>query len=264
MAENFPLVTVVTPSYNQSAYLEATIRSVLEQDYPAIEYFVMDGGSDDGSIDIIRKYERRLAGWVSEKDKGQTDAINKGFARAKGKYLAWLNSDDLWLPGAVSAAVRALEADESLGMVYSDADIINGSGAVIGQFHAKQTNYTLVRAGYVHIPQQTAFFRKSLWDKVGPLDTSFYFAMDYDLWVRLAAISTLRYLPQKWAQFRLHEDAKTIAADERCWPEMLRVHYRLGGSRWAPIVWKYTIRKIAAPLIRWRRERMIKNSSKEN
>ncbi len=258
MTQQNVLVSVVTPSYNQVTYLEATIRSVLEQDYPDVEYFVIDGGSSDGSLDIIRKYAHSLAGWVSEKDTGQTDAINKGFSRAKGKYLAWLNSDDIWLPGAVRAAVQALESDETLGMVYANADIINGAGDVIGQFRARQTNYGLLRSGFVHIPQQTAFFRRALWEQVGPLDPSFYFAMDYDLWVRLASISTLKYVPQKWAQFRLHADAKTIAADERCWPEMLRVHYRLGGSPWAPIVWKYKLRKIVAPLIRWRRESMFK------
>jgi len=128
---------------------------------------------------------------------------------------------------------------------------------VIGRFPAAQTDYRKLRQGYVHIPQQAAFFRGELWRQVGPLDPSFYFAMDYDLWVRLAKTKPIKYLPRVWANFRLHSDAKTISADDRCWPEMLRVHYREGGSPLSIIVAKYWVRKAAAPLIRLRRRRMF-------
>jgi hypothetical protein len=145
-----------------------------------------------------------------------------------------------------------------VGLVYGDANYVNEKSKVIGRFPAAQTNLTKLKSGYVHIPQQASFFRKNLWDQVGPLDDSFFFAMDYDLWTRLAAVSELRYLPGRlWGNFRLHEDAKTIAADDRCWPEMLRVHYREGGKWLSPIVLKYQIRKLVAPLIRWRRKRMF-------
>ena len=252
------LVSIITPSYNQAQFLETTIRSVLDQDYPEIEYIIVDGGSTDGSLEIIQKYAPRLAWWVSEKDRGQTDAINKGFARARGDVLAWLNSDDTYNPGAVREAVAYLQSHPQAGMVYGDANYIDGRGRVIGRFPAAQTDYRRLRRGYVHIPQQSAFFRAELWRQVGPLDPTFYFAMDYDLWVRLAALAPLHYYPRLWANFRLHSGAKTIMADDRCWPEMLRVHYRLGGSAFAPIVFKYYLRRLAAPLINWRRQRMFK------
>ncbi len=252
-----PLVTIITPSYNQAPYLEETINSVLGQTYPNIEYLIMDGGSTDGSVEIIKRYQKKLAHWVSEKDRGQTDAINKGFALAQGEILAWLNSDDTLLPNAVEEAVQFLREHEDVGLVYGDAHYIDEIGRVIGQFPAAQTDLKRLQRGYVHIPQQASFFRKSIWDQVGPLDPEFFFAMDYDLWVRIARRAEIRYLPRVWANFRLHRDAKTINADDRCWPEMLKVHYRDGGSWFSPIVLKYYIRKLAAPVIRWRRRKLF-------
>ncbi len=262
MAEStsLPLVSIITPSFNQAAFLETTIRSVLDQDYPALEYFIIDGGSTDGSLEIIQRYAHRLAGWVSEADRGQTDAINKGFAMAHGEILAWLNSDDVYQPGAIAGAAAYLQENPRVGLVYGDASYIDESGRTIGRFPARQTDYRRLRQGYVHIPQQSAFFRTSLWKAAGPLDPSFYFAMDYDLWVRLASRSRVVYLPQLWASFRLHSGAKTIAADDRCWPEMLRVHYRDGGSRFSIITGKYWLRRLAAPFINWRRRRLFSRS----
>ena len=251
---NLPKVSIVTPSFNQARFLEATLRSVLEQDYPNLEYIVVDGGSTDGSAALIEKYADRLAYWVSEPDHGQTEAINKGFARATGEILAWLNSDDTYEPGAVAAAVQFLQAHPEVGLVYGDVNFIDAEGGVIGKFNAQQTSLKRLQRGGVYIPQQAAFWRADLWRQVGPLDPSFYFAMDYDLWVRLARVSEIRYVPGKvWANFRLHGDAKTIAADERCWPEMLRVHRRDGGNRLAWIYVRYAVRRLLAPLINRRR-----------
>lgn len=252
-------VSIVTPSFNQAAYIETTMRSVLEQDYPSIEYMIVDGGSRDGTPEIIQRYANRLAWWVSESDHGQTDALNKGFAKASGDVLAWINSDDTYEPGAVSAAVDYLEKHPEVGMVYADTNFIDEHGHRIGRFPAAQTDYRRLRRGYVHIPQQASFFRADLWRQVGPLDPDFFFAMDYDLWVRLAKLTTFAYLPgHTWANFRLHTGAKTISADDRCWPEMLKVHYRDGGSFFAPIVAKYYLRSLAAPMLQWKRRRQMK------
>ena len=262
-----PLVSIVTPSFNQARYIEATIRSVLMQEYPRIEYLVVDGGSSDGTVDIIRKYASRdgftpsIHWWVSEKDKGQTDAINKGFARATGDILAWINSDDTYEPGAVAAAVQYLVEHPEAGMVYGDCNFIDEDGNVIGKFAARQTDYKKLRRGYVHIPQQTMFFRANYWQELGPLDPSFYFAMDYDLWVRIAKHAPIQYLPgQTWANFRIHTSSKTNVNDERGWKEMLRVHYRDHGSFFAPIVAKYYLRKVIGPLWKWRIRRRMPSS----
>jgi glycosyltransferase involved in cell wall biosynthesis len=239
-----PLVSIVTPSFNQAQYLEQTIISVLGQDYPQLEYLIVDGGSTDGSLEIIQRYAPRLAWWVSEADQGQTDALNKGFSRARGDILAWLNSDDTYQPGAISQAVDYLQSHPEAGMVYGDANLIGTNGEIIGKFPARQTDYRRLRRGYVHIPQQASFFRASLWKQVGPLDPTFYFAMDYDLWVRLARTSELHYCPAMWANFRLHETGKSVVADNRCWPEMLRVHYRDGGSWFSQLVFKAKLRPL--------------------
>jgi glycosyltransferase involved in cell wall biosynthesis len=256
-----PLVSIITPSYNQARFLQDTIRSVLAQDYPNFEYLICDGGSTDGSVEIIREYAPHLAWWVSEPDQGQTDAINKGFAHARGDILAWLNSDDTYNPGAVSEAVQYLQAHPKAGMVYGDANFIDEQGRIIGKFNAQQTDYTRLMRGAVYIPQQAAFFGADLWQKVGPLDPSYYFAMDYDLWVRLAKLAPIHYHPGRiWANFRLHGDAKTIAADDRCWPEMLRVHRREGGNWFSIITLRYFARQVLGPLIMWRRKKKFQKT----
>lgn len=252
MSPDLPLVSLVTPAFNQGAYLEETIRSVLDQGYPRLEYIVIDGGSKDGSVEIIRRHADRLAYWVSEPDGGQTDAINKGFSHAHGDVFAWLNSDDVYRPGAVAEAVAFLQAHPEVGMVYGDAEYISKEGRVIGRFPAAQTDYRRLRQGFVHVPQQAAFFRARLWKLVGPLDPTFYFAMDYDLWVRIAALSPIRYHPRLWAAFRIHDTAKSMVEADRCWPEMIRVHRREGGGWFAKIFARYLARRLVEPVMPYR------------
>ena len=151
MDEN-PLVSIVTPSFNQGRFLEATIQSVLNQDYVNVEYIVVDGGSTDNCVDILKKYSDQLAHWMSEPDAGQTDAINKGFSLATGEIFAWLNSDDIYRPGAISEAVAYLQDHPNEGMIYGDADFIDENGNWLGKFPSAKTDYRKLRRGYVHIP----------------------------------------------------------------------------------------------------------------
>ena len=227
-----PKVSIVMPSFNQARFLEDSIKSVLAQDYPHIEFILVDGGSKDNSLEIIRRYQEHFAWWVSEKDKGHADGLNKGFAHATGQILAWLNSDDTYFPGAISEAAAFLVEHPEVGMVYSDCDLIDDEGRNIGKFASRQTDYHRLLRGSVHIPQATTFFRADLWRQVGPLDLSLFFSFDYDLWVRLAKVSELRYVPRRWASFRMHERGKSVVNDDQCYPDMLRVYQREVGSRW--------------------------------
>ena len=247
-----PLVSIVTPSFNQAAYLEQTIRSVLDQDYPAIQYIVVDGGSTDGSLEIIQRYAEHLAQWVSASDLGQTDAINKGFALATGSFLAWLNSDDTYNPGAVTEAVDYLQDHPELGMVYGNAYYIDETGKRIGRYPAKPTDYRGLRRGVNTVCQQSMFFRADLWRKVGPLDPTFYYAMDYDLWVRIAKIAPIAFHDRYWSNFRLHNRSKSMTAAARSWPEIMRVHFRDGGSVFSIIYAKYLLRRLLEPVMPWR------------
>jgi glycosyltransferase involved in cell wall biosynthesis len=204
------LVSIITPSYNQAAYLEQTIQSVLSQDYPAIEYILVDGGSTDGSLEIIEKYRPRFAWWVSELDSGQAEAINKGFSRATGEIIAWLNSDDLYLPGAISQAVAALSSNPGLGFVYGDAITIDAAGNPLSQL--KFEDYQLLDLiGFRIICQPAVFMRRRVLEKAGYLDASYHFLLDHQLWIRLARQAPFQHVPATWAAARHHPAAKNVA-----------------------------------------------------
>ncbi len=187
MSDYTPKVSIVTPSYNQAEFLEETILSVRAQDYPNIEHIIIDGGSDDGSVEIIKKYEDSLAFWVSEADNGQSDAINKGFRKATGDIVAWLNSDDLYFPHAVSTAVRHFQANRNLGLFYADCVFIDEHSDFIRYFTERE-EFDLDRllSFSDFIMQPTTFFSREKLFEVGLLDEDRHFTMDWDLWCRLA------------------------------------------------------------------------------
>lgn len=205
-----PLVTIVTPSYEQADYLEATLQSVLRQDYPNLEYIVIDGGSIDGSVEIIERYADQLAYWVSEPDEGQSDAINKGLMRAKGEIVAWLNSDDIYLPGAITRAVKILLAQPDAGMVYGNLQSVDAAGRVFNTITYKQYNLADLLALRI-IGQPTIFMRRSVLEQAGPLNASYQYLMDHNLWVRMAMQAEMVYLPETWAAARHHPAAKNTA-----------------------------------------------------
>lgn len=247
-----PKVSIIMPSFNQGRFLEASIQSVLAQTYPNIEYILVDGGSKDDSLSIINKYQSHFAWRTSEKDKGHADGLNKGFSHATGEILAWLNSDDLYHPEAVEEAVAFLRQNPQVGMVYGDANLIDDEGHFVGKFASRQTDYRRMLRGSVHIPQATAFFRADLWRQVGPLDLTLFFSFDYDLWVKLAKVSEIRYLPRLWADFRIHNQGKTLVNDDRCYPDMLRVHAREGGGWVSWMRLRMYARKLLYAWVPWR------------
>lgn len=202
-----PLVSIVTPSYNQANFLEQTIRSVLEQDYPRVEYLVVDGGSTDGSVDIIKKYADKLAWWVSEKDKGQGEAINKGLSRANGEILAWVNSDDYYLPNAILSVVKIFEQNPDVLLVYGDMLAVDENSETTNVLKYKQLSLEDLLCFQI-IGQPAVFFRRAVYDKVVGLDISFHFMLDHHLWIRIAQQGKILHVPQIWAAARYHPQAK--------------------------------------------------------
>jgi glycosyltransferase involved in cell wall biosynthesis len=210
-AADVPLVTVVTPSYNQGRFIATTIESVLAQDYPNVEFLVIDGASTDDTAAVVARYADRLT-FVSEPDRGQSEAINKGFRRARGRYVAWLNSDDVFLPGAISAAVAALDANPDAGAVYGEGYQIDEAGNVISRFEVTQ-QFNLWKLLNVsdYILQQTVFFRRSIFDEIGLLDEALHYGLDWELLMRIGLRYPLVYVPHYMGAIREYPAAKSFA-----------------------------------------------------
>ncbi len=213
--EALPRVTIVTPSFNHAPFLEETIRSVLLQGYPNLEYMVVDGASADGTVDIIKRYEPWLAYWVSERDSGQSDAINKGWRRATGSIVAYLNSDDVYQPGAVQAAVVALTQDRTVGMVHGDSYFIDEGGGRLRRHRGCDLTVRQLFRWQGYISQPTVFLRRAALDSLGLLNERLHYAMDFELWLRIGAHYPLKHLPQVLASERHHASAKTVLSPEK-------------------------------------------------
>lgn len=223
VGSSYPGISVVTPSYNQGAFLEETIRSVLLQGYPDLEYIVIDGGSTDESVGIIRKYEPWITYWVSEPDGGQTDAINKGISRASGDILAWLNSDDLYCPEALRRVGGYVAASPYVDLLYGDCEMIDGSGRVYDRFNVRSGDVFQL-LGENFIAQPSAFWTRAAWEKVGGLDDRLHYVMDYDLWLRMfVGGMTTVYVPTVFSRFRYHEVSKSTASAIQFYREYLDV-----------------------------------------
>jgi glycosyltransferase involved in cell wall biosynthesis len=221
---NLPRITIVTPSYNQASYLEETIRSVLLQDYSNLEYFVIDGGSTDGSVEIIKKYEKWLAGWVSEKDHGQSHAINKGFVMSTGEWLGWLNSDDCYAPSALFNLVSCGLAEKG--------NLVVGESIHFGEKVGKALKWitlpvavkpeTYARIGM--IIQPTAIWKRSIFEACGPLSENLHYAMDWEFFIKCSQRSTIAFCDDVVAVVRHHNMHKSGSGKTERWQEIYDVH----------------------------------------
>ncbi len=210
-----PLVSIITPSYNQGRFIRETIESVLSQNYDNLEYIIIDGGSTDNTLEIVKEYQDRLI-YISEKDNGQTDAINKGFKIAKGEIVAWLNSDDIYEPNCIEIAVKEFVNNENLGLVYGQGYIINEKSEKIKIFGATQEfdMWTLVNV-WDYIMQPTTFFRKRYLEAIGYLDVDLNWCMDWDLWIRLAKVSEVKLINNILACSREYKATKTNSGGQK-------------------------------------------------
>jgi glycosyltransferase involved in cell wall biosynthesis len=217
-----PKISIITPSFNQAHFLEETIRSVLLQNYPIFEYIIIDGGSTDGSVDIIRKYEPWLSFWVSEPDNGQCDAINKGLKHCTGEIVAWINSDDYYNPNVFSKIAEEFLKDSSLGLIFGNIQVFDASGKLSNPISYRHPPSRMLY--HLEIPYQPAsFFKTSILQRIGPLDASFHYVMDVDLLLRAMTVASYKYLPLSIAIFRIHKKSKTFNAEANFAQELLRL-----------------------------------------
>ena len=248
-----PTISIVTPSYNQDAYLEDTIKSVISQQGDFyIDYIIIDGGSTDSSVDIIKRYEQILKNgewkqscrgirfrWVSEKDNGQTHAINKGFEIAKGEILSWINSDDMYSPNSFATVMNHFTMNPNDDFLYGDGDVIDENGIVQWEWLSRPYNYNLMKSYHFlwndftnYIMQQATFWRKRVSTRIGMLDESFHYAMDVEYWIRAGSANLrLAHIPKKLGQFRLITGTKSLSSPTIFWPDMLEIFRKYNGAK---------------------------------
>jgi GT2 family glycosyltransferase len=216
-----PIVSIVTPSYNAEDYIERAIRSVLDQDVESLEHIVVDGGSTDGTVDILRRYPHLR--WISEPDEGQSDALNKGFRMARGEILGWLNADDTYTPGAVQTGVDYLKSHPECDIVYGDCNIRHNDGSLLTVFESHQTEgYEQLLGGVIHTP--AVFWRRRLFDRIGYLDESLHYNMDNEFWLRAAAVADQHYISHPLANFFHRSGSKSMSARAEFGPEMCHIY----------------------------------------
>ena len=218
---HLPRITIVTPSFNQGKFIERTIESVLGQNYPQLEYIVVDGDSTDETLDILKRYGDRLQ-WISEKDSGQSEAINKGFLMAKGEIVAWLNSDDVYLPGALETVARYFAAHPDVMMIYGEGYMIDQDDKVKMRFPFTEPRFDLWKLIYYgdYILQQSTFFRRSLFDSIELLDEALHYGMDWDLFIRIGKRFRVDYIPEYLGCIREHGEAKTSTGGSKRFREL--------------------------------------------
>jgi glycosyltransferase involved in cell wall biosynthesis len=231
-----PLVSIVTPSFQSGRFIERTIESVLSQDYPQIEYIVMDGGSSDATVDILERYKDRLR-YESAPDKGAADAINRGFSQCRGSIFGWLNADDIYLPGAIRTAAAHFAASPEVDVIYGEGVWIDEEGAQIGRYPTVSPYQPGIFEQECGICQPATFMRREAFQSVGMLMADLQFAFDYDLWVRLSRVCRFQSIPDILAMSRMHQKNKSLGSRRQVFEEnidLLRRHYR-----YVPLNWVY-------------------------
>ena len=229
----WPKFGIVTPTYNMGNYLEETIQSILTQDYPHVDYVVMDGGSKDNTVEILKKYEGRLH-WRSEKDNGQGDAVNKGWHNTQGEIFTFLNADDTYLPGALATVAKHFREKPNAGMIYGEAYHVHADGKIIDRYHTSPFNVeTLSQQCY--ICQPAAFMKRDAFAGAGMINVNLHYALDYELWMRIAKNNAVYKVDEYLATSRMYKDNKTLANRRRVYQEILgsvRTHYGYVPFEW--------------------------------
>lgn len=233
----YPRITVVTPSYNQGQFLEETILSVLRQDYPNLDYIIMDGGSTDGSAAIIRRYERQLSYWTSEPDKGPADAISRGFQKATGSIMAYLNSDDVYVSDSLKRIAHTFAAHPEVAVVYGNTYWIDRNGAILGEKRQTPFSPTGYFYGGSDLQQPSTFWRRDLYEQAGGLDASFQAAFDTDLFFRFVSLGAkFFYVPSFLSSFRIHSEqiSDVMLSSARREVDLIRKRHLRYGVRSVP------------------------------
>lgn len=233
---NLPTLSVVTPAYNQGEFLRDTIESVLSQDYPNIEYFVLDDGSTDDTPKVLAEYGDRFV-WETQPNMGQTATINKGWTMTSGEIITWLNSDDtFYSPNSVSEALQYLIDDPELGIIFGDSMFTEADGTEIEPTRPIRdfTYQKMVLTCENSIPQPSAFIRRTIVDKVGDLDPTYYYFMDWDFWMRAGIYFPIRHVDAIWSTYRLHAESKTIAQAKKAAPELKYMYDKYFGREDIP------------------------------
>ena len=232
---HYPKITIVTCSINQGRFLEETILSVINQEYPNLEYIIMDGGSKDDSVEIIRKYEKHLAYWVSEPDKGQSDALSKGFERATGEILCWLCSDDLLEKGTLLEVGRVFAGDSRLDVIFGDTIFIDAGGVIMRFYKTLPFNRWLLLNTANYIPQPSVFWTRRIYERAGGLDRSLTMGLDPDLWLRFSETARIRHVRKFWSRMRFYPEIKSLTMKRETLVEHRKLENRYLGPRSEPV-----------------------------
>ena len=229
--QDWPRVSIVTPSYQQGPFIEETIRSVLLQGYPNLEYIVIDGGSTDETVAILRKYEKWIAYWVSEADKGQSEAINKGFAKASGDLFGWLNSDDVYERCAIAIIAKYFTQDGGRSLVYGNGWYVDEQGKKTRPCHWIKPYNRRLFSTTNFVLQPAAFWRREIWERTGGLDSDLHWAMDWEWLLRATALTQPHYLRLDLARWRFRSGIKTVSGGWARRAEIAEISRRYGGVR---------------------------------